>query len=205
MARCFCQVGKLLDSVGIPNRFSQASFESFRAPNPSGNALGAYAASQALVACAEYVTSFPNNHRKGLILIGPPGTGKTHLAVAMLKEVLSKQFQVSAASDGRFIDHRELFKRSGALLKDLGDTNLVVLDDLGAGPIDSIDSVSSLISQRYNDNMPLVVTTNLLFARNGHQGMTLTERIGERSASRLMEHCSVIELFGLPDYRQDPF
>jgi DNA replication protein DnaC len=95
------------------------------------------------------------------------------------------------------------------------DCEVLVLDDLGAHRVTDWveDTITSLITHRYNHNKPLITTTNLRDPEAGDApipgGMAgdissryyLTERIGQRARSRLFEMCRVISTRGVEDYR----
>ena len=89
------------------------------------------------------------------------------------------------------------------------------LDDLGAHRVTDWveDTVTSLITYRYNQNKPLITTTNLRDSEAGDAPAAgaasgdltsryyLTERIGSRARSRLFEMCRTISTRGVEDYR----
>ena len=92
---------------------------------------------------------------------------------------------------------------------------MLVLDDLGAHRVSDWveDTVTSLISYRYNNNKPLITTTNLRDSEAGDAPSStgtaadmasryyLTERSGSRARSRLFEMCRAISTRGVEDYR----
>ena len=85
--RCDCQLegrpGRVEAAAAIPLLYRTSSLENFALPadNPiARNALGTV-----LLQVKSYVREFPNPDRPGLLFIGEPGTGKTHLAAAALR------------------------------------------------------------------------------------------------------------------------
>jgi DNA replication protein DnaC len=165
------------------------------------------------------VTQYPLD-QNGLIIIGPSGVGKTHLAVAALNGLIAKGFHCL------FSDYRELLKQIQNsynpsvqvteldLLRPVFETEVVLLDDLGAvRPSEWVwDTVSIILNERYNQKRTTIITTNFLdgpsAAAEGIQGPrraareeTLGDRIGERMRSRLHEMCRIITLDGA-DFRQ---
>src|SRR5438067_1355929 len=83
VVRCDCwreQVGRhRLADANIPKRYQHCTIENFTAYNES--------LEQAAAKAARLAESFPVNTR-GLLFEGQPGVGKTHLAVAVLKQVI---------------------------------------------------------------------------------------------------------------------
>lgn len=159
-----------------------------------------------------YVRDFPNANPPGLLLIGEPGTGKTHLAVSVLRRLIDKGF------DGRFVDYQMMLERIRASYDPLSgepareafeealDCGVLLLDDLGAHRVSGWveDTVTSIITWRCNERKPLIATTNLPDPDMGgaatHQ-TTLIERIGLRARSRLFEMCRIIRMPKVNDYR----
>ena len=159
---------------------------------------------------------------KGLLIIGKIGTGKTHLAVGIIKELI-----LSRGIACIFYDYRELLKEIQNsynstvqtteldVLRPVFETDVLVLDELGAvKPTEWVwDTVSLILNTRYNDNRTTIITTNfedqpaaavagtLSSARTASRTETLGDRIGERMRSRLHEMCRVVTLDGA-DFRQ---
>jgi DNA replication protein DnaC len=155
--------------------------------------------------------------------VGNPGTGKTHMAVAALKTLMTRGF------DGVFFDYQTLLERiqrgwnpaSGTADRDAYrtalDAEVLLLDDLGARRISEWveDTVAAIITHRCNHKKPLIATTNLpdpaagdsLVTRPGDMPGTprimksLAELIGERARSRLFEMCRVVKMPNVEDYR----
>lgn len=119
-----------------------------------------------------------------LVFTGPTGTGKTHAATAVYKEMLGNGFgwwfNVSQAIDCI----RDEFRvgKGSQTKRHMMDPRLVLFDDLGTGNSTefSLSLLSSVICHRYNEEYPTIVTTNA-------RGLEDFEAIDPRIASRLGE------------------
>ena len=206
--------------ANIPPLFRNASFENFntRPDNPVANRALSHAVTVANSFAREYGYGAKS---QGLLFIGDPGTGKTHLAVAVIKRLIQRGFQAV------FFDYQNLLERirssydpasgtgdRGAYRTAL-DCEVLLLDDLGAHRVTDWveDTVTSLITHRYNNNKAIITTTNLRDPEGGDAPIPgglqsdvsgryyLTERIGLRARSRLFEMCRTISTRGVEDYR----
>jgi DNA replication protein DnaC len=215
-ARCMCDregLGeRLLHSSGIPKRYAHCTFEHFDIQNDDQK--------KALALSREWVETWPAVH-KGLLFHGTPGTGKTHLAVAIAKALISK-----TGSRLLFYEQRALLKvlqgtfESGSVTSEssilgaLQDSEVVVLDDLGAGRTTmwARDVLHDIISHRYNHEKPLIMTTNLLLEGAGaplpdkrqklDAPLSLKDRLGDALMSRIHEMCRIVRMTG-GDYRRE--
>lgn len=157
-------------ALGIPPKFQTASFENFQIRPGSKENASLFAALQT---CKQYVAefrTFKGNSSTGLLFIGIPGVGKTHLAAATLRAIVS-----AGMTTGRFLDFTSFVsdlqstfdpsnpesKRS--LLDPVLNTGLLVLDDLGARqPTPFVNEILYLIvNTRYANQRPTIFTTNL--------------------------------------------
>jgi DNA replication protein DnaC len=170
-----------------------------------------------------FVRDYPATE-KGLLLMGPSGVGKTHLAVAALKELIRR------GHAGLFCDYRELLKEIQAsynpasestemgILEPIRTVELLVLDDLGASKPSAwvLDIIGLVLNARYNERRMTILTTNYFDECDaaapaprlpGGQRVTVKEdtlgdRIGARMRSRLFEMCRTIEVHA-PDFRRE--
>jgi DNA replication protein DnaC len=212
--RCQCRTqdtrSKLLEQARIPRRYREAApprkeactLQNFYPAPNNGSQLKAFNYAFRLV------REYPAVER-GLLLMGPVGVGKTHLAVAILQGLIEKGVPC-------------LFYEFGSLLKEIQDSynavsntsemrvlapvyqaEVLVLDELGASkPTDWVrDTMMNIIGQRYNDKRLTIFTTNYSDARRAATDETLEDRIGVRLRSRLYEMCKTVYIEG-EDYRK---
>ncbi len=201
--------------TGVPERYQHCELDNFET-QPPGRAPSA-ALFQALGKARSFVENYTlRGRRAGLIFMGSCGTGKTHLAVGILRLLIQDY-----AVEGRFVDHRELLKSiqatfdplnplsEAALLEPLLQTELLVMDDLGVGRSTewAQETLHYLLNHRYAHNLTTLITTNLEEEPARKPGMdliadrSLTQMIGERLRSRLYEMCEPVEMRG-EDFRR---
>jgi DNA replication protein DnaC len=204
------------ERANIPPLYQNASVENFVLP--VDNPVSRPKLAKVLLDVRGYVREFPTVPQPGLLFIGSPGSGKTHLAVAALRGLIAKGYE------GIFFDFQTLLNQirsgydqaSGSMDREAYRTALeaeiLVLDDLGAHRITDWveDTVTSIITHRCNNRKATIATTNLDKIVRGDQSpaaadiyskYSLAERIGMRAYSRLFEMCKAIEMPEVEDYR----
>jgi DNA replication protein DnaC len=184
----------------LPPRYEGCTFENFRTPTKELIA--------AKKACAEFADHFPAVDH-GLLLAGPNGTGKSHLAAAVLRAVGAR-----TGIRGHFADFSNLVFRVQALIAPGSEESmdeitaplfhapLLVLDGLGSvkGIAWFLDILFEVVNQRYLNRLPVVATTH--FAADPKERDALVDRVGDSLVSRLMEMCRVVEVAG-KDHRRE--
>jgi DNA replication protein DnaC len=139
---------------------------------------------------------------RGLWFMGPPGTGKTTLAMLVSQAALRAGRSVAIYSLPRLLNeirdtHRA--ERSHVdLLDRLTEVDLLHIDDVGAERTTDwvLEELYSIVNGRYEDERAIVITTNIL-----DRG-ALCEQITARTVSRLTEMCDELPLLG-HDHRMD--
>jgi DNA replication protein DnaC len=216
----YARASSLIAAARIPKRYEHCELSEFTTDFPGADRTIA----TARIMASRFVEEFDPREGKGLLLVGGIGTGKTHLAVGILKELMA-----SRGCACLFCDYRELLKQIQnsyndsvqatelELLRPIFEAEVLALDELGAvKPSEWVwDTVSLILNSRYNDNRTTIITTNFpdepaaatvelsprgsAFAATRRE--TLGDRIGERMRSRLHEMCRIVKMQG-PDFRQ---
>ncbi len=166
--RCPCHLQarqvRQVAQARIPRRYEHCRLGNFEAEYPGANtSLGG-----AKLKCAKYVEEYPRLDY-GLVFIGRPGVGKTHLAVGVLSALLDRY-----SIRGRFVDYRDLLRdiqesynpvsetSELQVLRPLLEADVLLLDDLGARRPSPwvFDTVTHILNDRYNRKRMTLITTN---------------------------------------------
>lgn len=166
----------------------------------------------ALKYAKEFVQMYPD--KRGFLLMGKAGLGKTHLAIGAISELTLKYGVRCLFKDFFFLlselkEAYSLGTPENEVLLPLIETEVLVIDELGKGKTNEweLNILDQLISKRYNASKTTLITTNYI-ARDfvTHQEEyedreILEERVGARIASRLYEMCEFIYMEG-KDFRK---
>jgi DNA replication protein DnaC len=228
------RTARTMGRARIPNRYEHCDFDNFDTKlydDESGSdfAKWNHGLEQAKLVTEAFARDYPAGTDTGLLLMGPCGAGKTHLAVAALRQIVLR------GHTGLFYDYRELLKEiQGSynpesqtselgVLEPVLTADVLLLDDLGASKPSpwALETVGHILNSRYNERRITLLTTNYLDsagptpmpaprrpqlpsgqAVSAAREDSLTDRLGMRIRSRLYEMCRTIELFA-PDYRRE--
>lgn len=209
---CRCRAAgrqeRLLSAARIPRRYENCTFHNYIPQGDNHRADEVFKTqSHAVNNCQKLAREYPVLD-VGLLLLGPCGVGKTHLAVATIKALIARGIPCL------FYDFRDLLKEIQdsynsvsqttelRVLEPVYDAEVLVLDELGASkPTDWVrDTMTQIINTRYNDRKLTIFTSNYLDEPANPNEESLTDRVGVRLRSRLHEMCKVILIKG-DDYR----
>lgn len=227
VARCECREmargDYLVSNARIPTRYRDKNLLNFTVDGSQELLQGARLTARA------FVEKYPVDC-EGLLITGPSGTGKTHLAVGIIKELMLQKGIACL-----FLDYAELLSEirnsysaslgagEAELLRPVYETDVLVLDDLGTSRSTEWvgEIVSLILNKRYSESRTTLITTNFLDgpskgaeqkptegseqSQKASQAMrqdTLGDRIGDRMLSRIHEMCRIIAIPpGTEDYR----
>lgn len=234
---CDCTTGdqesKSFSRTRIPERYRHCDFDNFESDLPYDHASPTQVTAwnqsleQAKVVVRSFARDYPSGTEHGILLMGTCGVGKTHLAIAALKDLLHRGHACL------YYDYRELLKQiqdsynassestEMGVLDPVLKTEVLLLDDLGASKpsLWALETVAHILNARYNDKRVTLVTTNFLdgdsvassqrfpSSRSAAAAQTMAEdsladRVGARIRSRLYEMCRTVEMVA-PDYRKE--
>ena len=214
--RCKCfkeqKTKVLFEQARIPRRYENCTFDNFEIHDSSHR--------HALKISKQFVKNYPVQD-VGLLFIGPCGVGKTHLAVAIIQELIRKK-----NIPCYFCDFRELIRDIQStytpdsslsevdVLAPIFQKDVLVLDELGAKRTTAWvdETVFYIVNNRYNNKKLTIFTSNYLDKEEDEEDArdsfykkkedSLVDRIGIRLRSRLYEMCKVVEMEG-KDYRKE--
>ena len=227
------RAARVMERARIPKKYQDCDFESFVTDLADAGAWTAEHASsmkKAKLDVQGFVRDYPGVDDRGLLLMGIPGVGKTHLAIAALQELVRR------GHSGYFCEYGSLLREVQAsyrpeseateirILEPVLNTEILVIDDLGViKPSDWVrDIVGYILNKRYVDGSRdlsnrrcTIITTNYFDEPEAKQEPvrdpsgrpvvvrreSLGDRIGERTRSRLYEICRTVHIIA-PDFRR---
>ena len=186
---------ELLGYTAIPERFVGRTLDNYQATTPEQ--------ARALKVCRYYAQTFSDSmlpRGMGIIMSGKPGTGKSHLATAILQALLPGHVGVYTTFMGMMNMIRSTYDAGSQIterkvLEKLSKVSLLVIDEIGVqrGTEDEHLQLFGIIDARYSAKLPTIILTNQ--DRDG-----LAKFVGDRLYDRLMETSRWID-FSWDSYR----
>ena len=167
VVRCDCykqaRIPRLVEYARIPPHFATATLENYHPPNPS--------LELAKLAAEHFVKEYPTAVPQGLMFMGRPGLGKTHLAVGIIQALIRTK-----GVPCLFCDFPDLLREiqnsynplthgsEALILAPILDAEVLVLDDLGSQKWSEWvqDMLAHVINDRYKHGHATIFTTNYL-------------------------------------------
>lgn len=188
------RLNSALVGSGITPRFADSTFATYCATTP--------AMVEALEKCQGYANGFGQHYQAGrnLLLTGNVGTGKTHLACSIVRQVIGLNAIAVITTAAEII---RVFKRSmsrdsgyteGDVINELASFDLLVIDEVGAqaGTAYELAVLHEVIDRRYQLVRPSVLISNLPATSkqdaDGKATPSLEQYIGARALDRLREN-----------------
>ena len=206
LTECECRMRRIIDRAiaeaeSDKARFKRFTLKTYKPQNESQE--------QALHVCKAFVKKWPLC-KKGIMMCGPVGVGKTGLLWATVREcahktrippmweiagdILSEIRHTYNSPDGAETEHK--------IKNRLGRAPLLLLDELGSGKESEWgdDIFLRILGDRHLREIPTLITTNWteqgLVLDGDYHGVPLKDRIGARLYSRLHESVMIVEIEG---------
>ena len=191
------RIEQRIQAAGIPTAFRDRTLDNFEATTPEQK--------HALAVAREFAENFYRDHLPhGTVLVfgGNPGTGKSHLALAILQQVMKRH-------TGMYLDAMSLIRRVRAtwrrdspeteddVIWTLGEQlDLLAIDEIGVqrGTEDEQAILFDVLNRRYRENRPTILMTNA-------DGQAFKEFLGPRIMDRLNERADYVP-FKWESYRR---
>lgn len=215
--QCRCveagKVARYMSAANIPEGFKEVDIENFNTHFDGCTD----SQKMALYTAKRFVERSLVDGVKGIVFTGKCGTGKTHLAVGVLKKLIQEQGRRGLFySSSHLLELiRSSFDREDLseweIMKPVLERDVLLLDDLGAGKLTEYvqEKIAYVLMERYNRKLTTIITTNFIIRpqrqdvenRTMPNDKTLGDCIGDRAFSRLIEMCVVVNMQG-KDFRQ---
>lgn len=191
------RVEDALGQAAIPPRFLSKTLSTFRTDTPEQV--------EALKACREYVANWGQAQQQGrcILLLGKPGTGKTHLAVGIAHEILAMgktaiYTRVSGICQAVKETYASRERTEKQVYQEFAAPDLLVIDEVGRQHGSEAERMMlfEVVNRRYETCKPMVIVSNM-------DPRAFAEFLGAACFSRLLEGGGQTVLFGGGNMRLD--
>ncbi|MBQ8688996.1 MAG: ATP-binding protein [Clostridia bacterium] len=204
MCSCFRELllKENIRSSGIGNLIEKQSFENFDLTKYEDETVRKRMARNYSVARGFADNFGSTEETKNLLLIGPTGTGKTHISTAIAKTVIERGYEVLYDSAQNIISafEQDRFRSGYGPYEPKGEKymecDLLIIDDLGTEFVNqfTVSCLYNLLNTRLNKGLASIISTNL-------SPEELSRKYEDRIYSRIVGKDSIILLFGGKDNR----
>lgn len=193
---CTCQIKKQnernMQRANYKKAFENKNFDNYKSYNKGTEALKEI--------CIEFTKQ---EEARALLLLGNVGSGKTHLAVATLKEFAKNNYKVNA------VNYTELVRKLSSVGNDqeayyniLGryiSTRVLLLDDLFKGQVSpaNIKQMYELINKRYEDNKFTIITSEYNFEKLLDLDEAIASRLGQMTNNKYLLNITKLDNYRL--------
>lgn len=175
---------------GVPERYYFESLDTYKINNDMQ--------ATAVKAATNYLHAVKCGEFKSFVLIGNAGTGKTHLACAIIREAGGKyRTAPDIVEELRRAKSFTANDTEADIIKNYGHIPLLVIDEIGRGiaAADEKYMLYQILNARYNTRKPTVLISN-------YKKADFLQYIGVAAADRLVESAEIWELNG-ESYRRE--
>lgn len=176
-------------AIGLPSLYDHVDFAGWQTTDSRQPRM--------ITRAYDYASELATGQSSNLVLAGPTGTGKTHIAACVVRKAAGL-----IKSDGKLVkcryttgaeimgdiraswDAKTRSKHEAEIIASLGNVAVLMIDEVGvADRINgSHDIWSNIIDRRYRQRLPTIITTNLTREE-------LAAHLGDRAFDRIMERC----------------
>jgi DNA replication protein DnaC len=138
------------------------------------------------------------HNAENVVLLGPPGVGKTHIAIALGIKAVSAGFRVHFANSSVLVERlakADKEKRLEEMIRELSRFQLIIIDEMGYLPFDEFGAhcFFQLVSRRY-ERASMIFTSNKSY---GEWGDIFKDHvIAAAILDRILHHCTTINIKG---------
>ena len=178
------------EKSGVPERYFKESLDTYKITNDMQKT--------AAKAVTDFIQAVKCGEFKSLVMIGNAGTGKTHLACAIIRETTGKyRTAPDIVEELRRAKSFSALETEAEIIEYYGRAPLLVIDEIGRGiaATDEKYMLYQVLNARYNTRKPTVLISN-------HKKADFLQYIGVAAADRLVESAEIMELIG-ESYRRE--